>query len=78
MYPLMIYGMVILAILVYKIWVPIQDGDVRTTPGKACGFMFIPFFNFYWIFQAYWGWSATLASFKPWMNPPTGLLVYEN
>ncbi len=58
MYPLMIYGTVVLAILVYKIWDAIQDGDVRTTPGKAIGFCFIPFFNLYWIFQAYWGWAV--------------------
>ena len=57
-YPLMIFGVVVLAILVYKIWVPIQDGNVRTSPGKAVGFLFIPFFNFYWIFQAYWGWAV--------------------
>lgn len=53
-----IYGMVILAILIYKIWAPLQDGPARTTPGKAVGFLFIPFFNLYWVFQAYWGWAV--------------------
>lgn len=28
------------------------QGLARTTPGKAVGFLFIPFFNFYWAFQA--------------------------
>ncbi|MCL2120465.1 MAG: hypothetical protein FWH27_18790, partial [Planctomycetaceae bacterium] len=27
----------------------------RTTPGKAVGFLFIPIFNFYWIFVAFRG-----------------------
>ncbi|UCD75534.1 MAG: hypothetical protein JSV91_01185 [Phycisphaerales bacterium] len=52
-----IYGVVMLAILIYKMWAAIQPGPARTTPGKAVGFLFIPFFNFYWIFQAYWGWT---------------------
>lgn len=30
------------------------------TPGKAIGFLFIPFFNFYWIFMAYGRLSADL------------------
>jgi len=46
----MIYTFVIL----WKMWSCIQDGYARTTPGKAIGFLFIPFFNVYWVFQA-WG-----------------------
>ena len=44
-------------VLLYKAWQAIQDGQPRTTPGKAVGFLFIPFFNFYWMFIAYWGWA---------------------
>ena len=36
-------------------WTIIQDGNARTTPGKAVGFCFIPFFSLYWIFVAYLG-----------------------
>jgi hypothetical protein len=39
-------------ILLYRFWQVIQDGNVRTTPGKAVGYSFIPFFNFYWIFPS--------------------------
>jgi len=53
----LIYGAVVAAVLIYKIWVAIQGPTARTTPGKAVGFLFIPFFNFYWIFQAFWGWT---------------------
>ena len=41
-------------ILILRMWSAIQDGYARTTPGKAIGFLFIPFFNIYWIFQV-WG-----------------------
>jgi len=46
---------VLFYIIVYRSWKLIQDGYARTTPGKAIGFCFIPFYNFYWIFQAFPG-----------------------
>lgn len=57
-YLVMIFGIVMLMILVYKLWSALQDGPARTTPGKAVGFLFIPLFNFYWVFQAYYGWAV--------------------
>lgn len=50
-----IASMVLFYILLYRNWQLIQDGYARTTPGKAVGFLFIPFFNFYWIFEAFPG-----------------------
>jgi hypothetical protein len=44
-------------IILYRCWALIQDGYARTTPGKAVGFLFIPFYNFYWIFEAFAGYS---------------------
>ncbi len=58
-----IYAAVVVCIMVYRMWKAIQDGYARTTPGKAVGFMFIPFFNLYWIFQAYWGFSKDYNAF---------------
>jgi len=55
--PLLIYGGVIYIIFVYKAWESIQDGHARTGPCKAIGLLFVPFFNFYWIFQAHWGFA---------------------
>jgi hypothetical protein len=52
-----LYGGVVNVVLWYKGWAAIQDGHARTTPGKAIGLLFIPFFNFYWAFQALWGWA---------------------
>jgi hypothetical protein len=54
---LILYITVVNMVFLYKIWEAIQDGHARTTPGKAVGFMFIPFFNYYWIFPAYWGFA---------------------
>jgi len=53
--PMVIAGAVLGFILLYRWWESIQDGSPRTTPGKAVGYLFIPFFNFYWIYVAYVG-----------------------
>ncbi len=50
-------GMTAMCVFIHRIWDAIQMGQPRTTPGKAVGFLFIPFFNFYWAFQVYWGWA---------------------
>ena len=44
-------------VLLYKAWSAINDGQARTTPGTAVGFMFIPLFNIYWMFMAIYGWA---------------------
>jgi hypothetical protein len=46
---------VMFIVLFYKSWAAIQDGKARTTPGKALGFLFIPIFQLYWIFQVFPG-----------------------
>lgn len=70
----MVLMIVMFAILIYKLWETIQDGDARTTPGKACGFLFIPFFNFYWIFVALWGWSKDFNAYIKEKNVSTPLV----
>jgi len=47
-------------VILYKFWRVVQDGYASTSAGKAIGFMFIPLFNFYWMFKAYWGLSKDL------------------
>jgi hypothetical protein len=44
-------------ICLYRAWCCVQPGGARSTPGKAVGFLFIPFFNIYWIFVAFYGWA---------------------
>jgi len=41
----------------YQIWTFVQNGFPRTNPRKAVGFLLIPFYNFYWAFQALWGFA---------------------
>ncbi|MFH1035790.1 MAG: hypothetical protein V1806_14875, partial [Pseudomonadota bacterium] len=55
-------------VLLSKCWKSIQFGPAlsepaRTTPGKAVGFLFIPLFNLYWMFQAVWGLAVDLNRF---------------
>jgi hypothetical protein len=44
-------------------WGLIQDGYARTSPDRAVGFLFIPFFNFYWVFVAVWGLADDMGRF---------------
>jgi|SRR5260370_22255890 len=53
----LIFSIVVYMMFIYRMWAAIQDGHARMTPGKAVGFMFIPLFNFYWIFQAFQGFA---------------------
>ena len=53
--PLLLVAAVFGAIFSFMSWKQIQDGHQRTTPGLAVGLMFIPLFNFYWMFVAFLG-----------------------
>ena len=46
---------VLVYIYLYRAWQCVAPEFARSTPGKAVGFLFIPFFNFYWMFQAFLG-----------------------
>ena len=50
--PLLMAATVISCILLYRFWHIIQGGAARTSPGKAVGLCFIPFFNVYWCYVA--------------------------
>ena len=52
-----VYSAIVSMIFIYRIWAAIQDGHARATPEKAVGFLFIPFFNLYWVFQVFWGFA---------------------
>lgn len=62
-FPAVIAGTVIGYILLYRSWLLIQDGNARTTAGKAVGFCFIPFFNLYWMYVAFVGLSKDMNSY---------------
>ncbi len=64
---LLVFGLILIIaseiyflVLLYRIWRFSIDASHRfhlvpsiETPGKAVGFLFIPFYSFYWVFQAY-------------------------
>ena len=50
-----IAGLIYKMKFLYQLWALIPPDIVRTTPGYAVGFNFIPFFTYYWQFIAYWG-----------------------
>jgi hypothetical protein len=54
---LAVLGTVTIFVLLYRAWGALQDGHARTSPGRAVGFLFIPIFGFYWIFQVLWGFA---------------------
>jgi hypothetical protein len=53
-----LFGATIWYLLLYRAWSAIQDGNASTTPEKAVGFIFIPFYNFYWVFKAWYGFAG--------------------
>jgi hypothetical protein len=57
-------------VLLYRFWSLIQSGTARTTPKKAVGFCFIPFYNIYWNYIAYVGLAADINRFC--INRPFG------
>ncbi len=65
-YALVLWSGILSYIYLYRAWSLIQPGNVRVTPGKAIGFLFIPFFNLYWIFVAIGGlpseWNRVMSS----------------
>ncbi len=50
----LVWHVVMWAILLYRFWQLIPPERAATTPEKAVGFMFIPVFNWYWQFIAWW------------------------
>ena len=49
--PVVVFNVLIL----HRGWKAVQDGNAQASPGSAVGYLFIPFFNMYWIFVAYYG-----------------------
>ncbi len=62
-FPILV-GFISFYVLLYKAWASIQDGYTKTTPGKAVGYSFIPFFNIYWMFVAIAAWPKEYNDFN--------------
>jgi hypothetical protein len=50
----LIVGIIIYLVVLSKMWGSLQDGQTPISAGKAIGLLFIPVFNYYWLFRA-WG-----------------------
>lgn len=55
--PAMLCSTIPMLVFMYKAWSSIQDASPRTGPLAAILLLFVPFYNLYWIFHAYWGWT---------------------
>ena len=67
-------------VVVWQMWSSIQDGRARTTPGQAIGYLFIPFYNLYWIFQVWSGFPKDFNNYVKRYQLPVSQLssgVYE-
>jgi hypothetical protein len=47
-------------VLLYRAWRIVFDGRSGPSPARAIGFLFIPFFNVYWVYVALWGLACRL------------------
>ena len=56
--------LVAIAVTVFRIWLAIQDGPTRIQAGAAAGFLFVPVFNLFWIFIAFWGFAKNYNAWK--------------
>jgi len=64
-------------LLLYRIWDLIPPREAATTPGKAVGFQFIPFFNIYWNFIAYGELGKYLTMRTGYSEPRTWATLYS-
>ncbi|MFM2241638.1 MAG: hypothetical protein RLZ97_493 [Verrucomicrobiota bacterium] len=53
----MAFGYIVGLVHLHRAWALLQPNTAFATPGRAVGFLFIPFYNLYWVFVAYWRWS---------------------
>ncbi len=56
--PIILFANVVAFVLHYKLWKAIQDPYSIVTPGKAVGYLFIPFYNIYWLFRSIYGFAV--------------------
>lgn len=62
----------LLCLFTHRLWKRLQDGETEITPGKAVGYLFIPFFGVYWFFQVWAGYATELNKFFAGTTSPSG------
>ena len=67
-------GAIVSYVYLARLWSYLRPGGARTTPGMAVGLLFVPFFNLYWIFVAFYGlaqdWNRITRSFADLNHAP--------
>ena len=58
-----IFAYIVGLVLHYKLWKAIQDPYTSITPGRAVGFLFIPVYNYYWVFRSVYGFANECNAF---------------
>ena len=62
---------IVLLRVLYKAWAALPTNYARTTPGQAVGFIFVPFYNLYWVFNAYVGFAKDSNRYTKQVDPVT-------
>ena len=68
--PLDPLALIFAALLLFRCWKALPEAHRKTTPGKAVGFLFIPFFNFYWAFVSFPALAKGYYSYGKQVNDP--------
>jgi hypothetical protein len=61
-------AMILQLMTLHRTWKCLSLSGATVTPGAAVGFLFIPFFNLYWLFRAFYGlsqeWNRITAAYE--------------
>ena len=68
--PLDPLALIFAALLLFRCWKALPEAHRKTTPGKAVGFLFIPFFNSYWVFMGFPALAKGYHSYGKQVNDP--------
>jgi len=61
---MLVFSGIVSLVLVHRMWSAIQDGAARTSPGRAVGLLFVPFYNIYWLFHVYKGFAEDFNAYR--------------
>lgn len=53
--PLLLAFLIFHCLILYRSWKTLTKSERRLHPAAVIALLFLPIFNFYWVFRAYWG-----------------------
>ena len=60
---------IVLLRVLYMAWAALPASHARMTPGRAVGMMFVPFYNLYWVWNAYVGFAKDFNRYVKQVDP---------